>query len=100
MIDDGSARRSRSVLCLRVLDRLISALIVHCVDDMHSLSLHQFTSEHEEELFVPCFHDGVASHGWCRDDCSVSRLYQGRFETSLPVLVIDGLAIKLLGALT
>ena len=36
VIDDGSARRSISVPCLDVLDSLMSALIVHSVDDMHS----------------------------------------------------------------
>ena len=96
MVDDVSARRSRSVLCLDVLDRLISALIVHCVDDMHSLSLHQCTGEHEEDIFVPCFRDSVAGLGWRSDECSVSCLSQGRFEASLPVLVIDVLAIELL----
>ena len=73
MIYDGSARRSRPVPCLDVLDRLMSALIVHRVDDVHYWSLHQCTGENEEELFVPCFHDGVAGHGWRRDECSVRR---------------------------
>ena len=74
----------------------MSALIVHSVDDMHSWSLHQWIGEHEEKLFVPCFHVGVTSRGWRRDECSVSRLSQGRFEASLPIFVIDGLAIKFL----
>ena len=96
VVDDGSARRSRSVPCLDVLDRLMSALIVHSVDDMHSWSLHKWIGEHEEELFIPCFHDGVAGRRWRRDECRLSRLSQGRFESSFPVFVIDGLAIKLL----
>ena len=41
-------------------------------------------------------HDGVAGCGWRCDECSVSRLSQGRFEASIPVFVIDGLAIKIL----
>ena len=59
VIDDGSACRRRSVPCLDVLDRLMSALIVHTVDDMHSWSLHHLIGEHEEELFIPCFHYGI-----------------------------------------
>ena len=74
----------------------MSALIVHSVDDMHSWSLHQWISAHKEELFIPCFHYGVASRGWRHDECSVIRLSQGRFEASSPVFVIDGLTIKLL----
>ena len=96
VIDDVSACRSRPVPCLDVFDCLVSALVVHHVDDVYSWSLHQCTGEHEKELFFPCYHDGVAGRGWRRDECSVSRLSQGRFEASLPVLVINGLAIKLL----